>query len=236
MNFARSGSGDLALVFLHYFGGSSRTWSKVINKLNGEFRCIAVDLQGFGKSPSLGKGLSVSDSAQSVADLITTLQLKRYVLIGHSMGGKITLSLASRRPFGLESLVLIAPSPPTPEPMDAKERAQLMAAYNNRSALTKIINSITSKPLSDIEINNLVNDNVRASEIGWKSWIEYGSQEDISLEVSNINVPVLVISGQCDKKLSSSFLYNEFGDYFPTVHFEEIRRQDIYYLLKLHYL
>lgn len=124
-NFIESGAGETALVYLHYFGGSSNTWSQVIDKLNDDFHCIAIDLQGFGASQSSGKELSVSGNAQSVADVIETLQLKKYVLIGHSMGGKIALSLASRKAFGLEKLILIAPSPATPEPMNIKERAQL---------------------------------------------------------------------------------------------------------------
>lgn len=223
LNFIESGKGDIALVFLHYFGGSSNTWSQVINELNGEFHCIAIDLQGFGGSQSTGNQLSVSDNAQSVADVIKTLQLKKYVLIGHSMGGKIALSLASLQPFGLEKLVLIAPSPPTPEPMNMKERTLLLAAFHNRSALKAIINNIIQKPITDAEIDNLVEDSLRASQTSWRSWIEDGSREDISLQMSNISVPVSVISGQCDKKLSGSFLHDEFVKYLPFVHFREIR-------------
>jgi pimeloyl-ACP methyl ester carboxylesterase len=224
LNYTDSGTGDIALVFLHYFGGSSRTWSYVLNELNGQFRCIAIDLCGFGDSPSSCKGLSVSDNAQSVFDVITILKLKKYVLIGHSMGGKIALLLASHKPFGLEKLVLIAPSPPTPEPTTDMEREQLLVSYNNRSLLIKTINSITSQPLTNLNINSLVNDNLRASESSWKSWIEHGSQEDISFKMPCINIPVLVISGQDDKKLSSGYLYSEFVKYLRFVDFEEIKK------------
>lgn len=223
LNFVESGTGNITLVFLHYFGGSSNTWLPVISELNLEFRCIAIDLWGFGNSAGSSEHLSISDNAKSVAELITTLQLKKFVLIGHSMGGKIALSLAAIKPFGLEKLVLIAPSPPTPEPMDMKERTELLAAYNDRSALEAIINNIIRKPMSDGEIDNLVEDNLRASQRSWRSWIEDGSQEDISMQMLNIDVPVFVISGQYDKKLSSSFLRAEFQKYLQLVHFEEIR-------------
>lgn len=223
LNYIDNGTGDIALVFLHYFGGSSLTWSYITDELNGEFRCIAIDIHGFGDSPSSVKGLSVNDNAQSVAEVITTLKLKNYVLIGHSMGGKIALSLASHKPFGLKKLLLFAPSPPTPEPMTKKEQEQLLRAYNNRSALINNINNITHHPLSDFDINNLVNDNLRASEIAWASWIECGSKEDISAQMSNIAVPVLVINGQFDKNLSGKFLRNEFLTYFPFADFQEIR-------------
>ena len=57
MNFTRSGlslsysdtgSGANTLVFLHYFGGSSRTWQPVIDLLAPDFRCVALDLRGWG--------------------------------------------------------------------------------------------------------------------------------------------------------------------------------------------
>lgn len=214
LSFVESGSGNTALVFLHYFGGSSHTWFHVIKELKNEFRCIAIDLCGFGHSPEPPKNFSINDNAKSVADLITTFHLKKFVLIGHSMGGKIALLLASLKPYGLKKLVLIAPSPPTPELMTDKEQEQLLNAYNNRSALTENINSITKQPLTDVDINKLVNDNLRASKISWRSWIKHGSQEDISGEVQGINVPVLVISGQYDKKLSSKFLNDEFVNTF----------------------
>jgi pimeloyl-ACP methyl ester carboxylesterase len=44
------GEGSPALVFIHYSGGSRRTWSSVIERLRHGFRCIAVYLRGWGKS------------------------------------------------------------------------------------------------------------------------------------------------------------------------------------------
>jgi pimeloyl-ACP methyl ester carboxylesterase len=223
LNFIESGKGKLSLVFLHYFGGSSITWEQVTDELNEDFHCIAIDLPGFGASQSSDDKLSVSDIRESVVEVIESLQLENYVLIGHSMGGKIALSLASHKSFGLKKLLLFAPSPPTPEPMTEKEQEQLLRAYNNRSALINNINNITHQPLADFDINNLVNDNLRASEIAWTSWIECGSKEDISAEMCNIAVPVLVINGQFDKNLSGKFLRNKFLTYFPFADFHEIR-------------
>ncbi len=45
-----SGSADLALVFLHYWGGSSRTWGDVIDRIDGRARCVAVNQRGWGDS------------------------------------------------------------------------------------------------------------------------------------------------------------------------------------------
>lgn len=223
LHFIDVGKGEVALVFLHYFGGSSNSWSKVIAELSHTFRCIAIDLPGFGNSQGESKKLSVGDCAKEVAQLIRALALKRYLLIGHSMGGKIALYLASFQPFGLSSLVLVAPSPPTPEPMDDKERKQLLNAYGNRPELETMLNNITTQSLSNCSIEKAVADNLRTSYASWNWWVELGSREDISTQISGVRVKVLVISGENDKKLTSNFLHDEFVKYLQFVHFKEIR-------------
>lgn len=223
LHFIDVGKGEVALVFLHYFGGSSNSWCKVITKLQYDFRCIAIDLPGFGYSQGESEKLSVSDCAKEVAQLIKVLALKQYVLIGHSMGGKIALSLASIQPFGLASLILVAPSPPTPEPINDEERKQLLNAYGDRFALETLFNNITAQSMSNYDIENAVADNLKTSYASWNWWVQLGSREDISPQISTVRVPVSIISGAMDSKFSDSFLHKEFEKYFQFVHYEEIK-------------
>jgi len=223
LSFVETGKGKITLVFLHYFGGSYKTWAKVIKELSNDYRCIAIDLPGFGDSEITSATLSVKENAKIVANLIRAFHLKKFVLIGHSMGGKIAAALASLRLFGLEKLILIAPSPPTPEPMDEYMKKELLIAYNKLGELRMIINKITYKPLADEEINSLIKDNMRASHTAWNGWIEEGSQEDISMQMKKISIPVLVISGEYDKNLSSNFLHDKFVKYFPLADFKEVK-------------
>ena len=109
LNFVETGKGKTTLVFLHYFGGSSKSWNSVIAQLEGSFHCVAMYLRGFCGSPQPYKQLSVNDNANDVINLILTLQLKEYVLIGHSMGGKIALDVASQKPRVSAALLLLQP-------------------------------------------------------------------------------------------------------------------------------
>ena len=198
-----------ALIFLHYFGGSSRAWSGVIDQLQGEHRCIAPDLRGFGQSDAPAKGYAVSDYADDVAALIHELDLARYALVGHSMGGKVALALAARHPPGLEALVLLAPSPPTPEPIAETERARLIASHGDRAAAEDSARKITALPLSDVTLRMVVEDAVRSSRAAWLAWLECGSQEDISPMMSAVAVPTLVIAGASDPHLAAELLERE---------------------------
>jgi pimeloyl-ACP methyl ester carboxylesterase len=46
-NVLEMGVGELALLFLHYWGGSARTWKVVMASLVADFRCIAYDQRGW---------------------------------------------------------------------------------------------------------------------------------------------------------------------------------------------
>ncbi len=222
LNFIETGKGKITLVFLHYFGGSSKSWSYVISKLEKSFHCIAIDLRGFGNSPAPGEQLSVNDNANDVINLIQTLQLKKYVLVGHSMGGKIALDVTSQKPDGLVSLILIAPSPPTPEPSNHDDRIDLLTAFEDRSAIEKLIKKITAKPLMQSLFEDTVQTHLNVSHIAWNGWIEKGSREDISSLMQNIDVPVSIISGSSDPNFSTKFLNTEFVKYFPMASFKEM--------------
>jgi pimeloyl-ACP methyl ester carboxylesterase len=220
--FTEKGEGQPALVFLHYFGGSSHTWAKMIDELSPQFRCVAVDLPGFGASQSGLDNLSVYSCAEQVYQVITDLALQQYVLIGHSMGGKIAAALASMQPAGLQSVVLLAPSPPTPEPIKDNKRKSLKKAHGNYVALEDVVNSNTANPLPEQEVADAVNDNLRASQIVWNWWLESGSRENISAQMSKVKAPIIVISGEKDPNFTTRYLKKELGDSFPSISFTEI--------------
>jgi pimeloyl-ACP methyl ester carboxylesterase len=113
------GDGDPTLVFLHYYGGSSRTWKYVKAKLAPNFHTITIDHRGWGESDAPAGGFGLVDLAADAEGVIAALKPKRYVLIGHSMGGKVAQLMASRQPARLAGLVLVAPSPPSPMIMPA---------------------------------------------------------------------------------------------------------------------
>lgn len=197
------------LVFLHYFGGSSRTWSEVIARLSSRYACLAPDLRGFGESEPTARGYGVSDYADDVIEMIAESNIKSYVLVGHSMGGKIALATAARRPANLHSLMLLAPSPPTPEPIPDEERARLLAAHDDRAAAEETLRKITARPLPETIFRRTVEDTLRCSLPAWRAWLERGSREDISADVTNIHVPVIVVAGGKDEAMTVDLLRRE---------------------------
>ena len=201
-------SGAPALVFLHHFGGSGRTWERVVKRLEGSFHCVAVSLRGFGDS-SAADSYRVADMTDDVLEVIRRLQLRRFVLIGHSMGGKVAQALAARQPPGLEGLILVASSPPTPEPMEDAERERLLNAYGKRDAALETNRNIAKLPIDAADVEMLIEDNLRCAETAWRAWLLTGSREDISNLVSSITCTTLIVAGGADPGLPAPILERE---------------------------
>lgn len=195
-----SGTGDLALVFLHYWGGSARTWAPLMAALKADLRAIALDARGWGQSDRPADGYDIATMADDVASAIDALGLERYVLIGHSMGGKVAQLLASRRPSGLCGLVLVAPSPAQGKALGTEERAAMKGAYANSDAVRWTIDNVLAhRALAPPLLDQVIADSMGGAPTAKSAWPGFAISEDVSAGLSRIAVPVLVIGGEMDK-------------------------------------
>jgi pimeloyl-ACP methyl ester carboxylesterase len=194
------GQGEQTLVFLHYWGGSTRSWRLVTDALADTYRTIATDHRGWGESDAPQHGYTIADLADDAQGVIDALGLQRFVLVGHSMGGKVAQLLASRRPRGLEALVLVAPSPPTPMALPDEARAAMLHAYDTRESVGAVLDHVLSgSPLAPEQREQVIEDSLRGAPQAKSAWPNVAMREDISAQVAAIDVPVLVIAGERDQ-------------------------------------
>lgn len=194
------GAGSPALVFLHYWGGSARTWRHVIEALAPEFRTVAIDQRGWGRSDTPESGYALADMADDVQAVIETLDLERYILVGHSMGGKVAQLLASRRPRGLIGLALVAPAPPSPLHLPLDVRQAMVHAYDSRASVMATVEQVLApNGLDPEDLETVIADSLAGARAAKEAWPLVTSQEDITAAVAAIDVPVIVISGEHDR-------------------------------------
>lgn len=187
-------------VALHYWAGSGREFELLTPLLPPGGRLLAPSLPGFGgQAAPEGFDYSVASYADWVAQYIADNKLEDYHLIGHSMSGKISLALAARRPAGLRGLLLLSPSPPTPEPISDEDRAASLAAYGQPAEAEKTFTNITSIPLAEEWHKQVVADNLRTTQAAWEAWLLHGSREDISALMPQIEVPCRLLVGENDR-------------------------------------
>ena len=102
-----------SVVLLHGLMGCADTFIPLIQELRPDLHVIALDLPGAGNSERREDiDASLYVTAKLVGHFITALNLERPILIGHSHGGAVAMSLAAHRRDGLRSLVLLAPAHP----------------------------------------------------------------------------------------------------------------------------
>ena len=225
LHVTQSGTAHRALVFLHYYGGSSRTWGSVIEALSGGFRTVALDQRGWGRSEAPANGYRMQDLADDALGVIEALGLKHYVLVGHSMGGKVAQLLASRRPAGLEAVVLVAPSPPSPMVLSPDQQSVMAGAYTSPESVMWVVdNVLTDSPLSPAVKTQVIEDSLAGAPQARQAWPETGMAEDITAAVGAIAVPVLVLSGDGDQVDRTDTLKQELMPRIPGAQLKVLPR------------
>lgn len=200
LNVVDTGSGNPALIFLHYWGGSARTWKSVTRALEQEFRCIAYDQRGWGSSDAPADAYSLQNLADDASMLIRAIGVERYVLVGHSMGGKAAQLLASQRSAGLEALILVAPASPFPQHISEEARFAQLHAYDNRVTALAAIDFLTARRPDPATVEQLLHDSLSGSPGAKRGWPTNAACEDISAQVIQIAVPTLVLVGDQDRQ------------------------------------
>lgn len=105
------GSGGIPVFFVHSLAGNSGHWSCQLEHLRKSYRAIAIDLRGHGKSaPAVDGDYAIEAMANDIDSVAKALGLKRFVLVGHSMGGSVSIEYAGRHPEMIAGLLLADPS------------------------------------------------------------------------------------------------------------------------------
>jgi pimeloyl-ACP methyl ester carboxylesterase len=137
LNYQEQGTGT-PLVLVHGFPLDSRIWDDVIPLLAKQFRVIAPDLRGFGKSIS-STPFTIASLAEDVHALLKEISALPCILGGLSMGGYVAMSFAKKFPADLRGLIL----------MDTRAEADTAQAKENRGKMIQLAKDKGPKSVAD---------------------------------------------------------------------------------------
>lgn len=192
ISYSITGDSLPTLVFLHGWGSNKNVWDRVIENFSQDFRCLAIDLPGFGKSQMPSKTLSVHDYSRIINKLLDKLDLGELVLIGHSFGGAISIVLSSINEVRIRKLILVDSS-------GIRLKREKFAVV----ALGARILSPLFKPKFMQGLRRKV-----YKFIGNEDYLDSGElrstylkviEEDISDNLCRIDLPTLIVWGESDK-------------------------------------
>ena len=204
--FTEEGKGRV-VVLLHGFLGSAAIWKDTIRNLSTSYRVIAIDLPGHGETASIGYAHSMELMAKSVKAVLDELRLKRYVMVGHSMGGYVALAFADLFPDSLRGLCLFHSTalPDNEEKKRDRERAiHLVKASKTVYTKNTIRNLFAQKNLKYLkeEIAFATGIAKQTSRGGIIAAL-YGMKDRPSREIilAMVEYPIMMVIGKHDQVL-----------------------------------
>lgn len=111
LHIADSGKGDRCVVLLHGYLESMYVWDDFVPLLTPSVRVITLDIPGHGISEVKGEVHTMDMMAATVRDMLDALGIERATLVGHSMGGYVSLAFCAAYPERLDGVVLLSSSP-----------------------------------------------------------------------------------------------------------------------------
>lgn len=116
----------IPMVLLHGAGGSLHVWEGWVRELGSKARLISVDLPGHGLTGAWPRQeYTVEAYADFVEALVDALNLDRFVLVGHSLGGGVAWTFAATRPDRVSQIILIDAAGESRDPPWATRLARL---------------------------------------------------------------------------------------------------------------
>ncbi|MDT3694824.1 MAG: alpha/beta hydrolase [Ignavibacterium sp.] len=212
------GSSSDVLLFIHGLGSYLKAWDRNITVLKNSFRCIAVDLPGYGKSSKQIHNGTVEFYREFLNEFIKILDLHNITLVGHSMGGQIALSYVINFPDIIKKLILAAPAGfETFKPNEIEQLKSIISpeiSYNTSDEQIRI-NYKTNFYQMPIEAEEMIADRITIKndeEFFNHCQIVANSltgllAEQVFNQLNKINIPTLIFFGKNDLLIPNRIHY-----------------------------
>ena len=198
------------VVFIHGWPVDHRMFEYQWNQLPGlGFRCIGIDLRGFGKSDAPWHGYDYSRLADDILAVVKAIGLRHFILVGFSVGGAIvTRYMARHRGYGVTKLALMSAAAPSfvqrpgfPHGLTVQEVNKMIEeTYADRPKMlgefAKNFFASRISPEFAVWFNGLA---LEASGHGTIAVLESLRDEDLSHDLTQIQVPTAIFHGALDQ-------------------------------------
>jgi 3-oxoadipate enol-lactonase len=220
------GSGP-SLVLVHGLGSTGTDlWKRQIADLARDFRVVAYDLRGSGRSQVTPGPYTISLLADDLDGLIGALDLAPAALMGHSMGGSIVLEQAGRRPDRVRAVVAVGAAIELPE--QARAGLATRAETVEREGMSAVAETVATNGMAPAfreahaeefqeYISLLASNDVHGYAAQCRALVEMAIAEHLG----RISAPVLLVSGEHDA-VSPPAVNHESAGRIPNARVAEI--------------
>ena len=218
LHYTKSGSGP-ALLILHGLFGSGKNWHSQMRRFAEEFEVYSIDLRNHGQSFHADE-MNYASMAADVAQLVVHLGLRDCRILGHSMGGKVAMTLAIQHP-GLVSSMIVADIAPVAYHHDYDDLIEPILAldldsFDSRTQIDHALRpAIPEDQLREFLLQNLLREGV-----GWRWRVNWPAiQRDMDALTGFTPLPSDWIGSQ-----PTLFIRGAKSDYVGSAEIEVIER------------
>jgi len=214
IHYEEQGQG-LPVIFIHGFPLNHTIWAPVLPLLKSQARLITPDLRGHGQSEAPASIYSMDQFAEDMRGLMDRLKIDKAVLIGHSMGGYISLAFARLYPERLAGLGLVSTQArtDTPERREARyDSAKAVSAQGTSFAA----NTLTPKYSDVSDVREKVREMILNTPVNGVVGSLFGMAERVDSRetLRNMQVPTMVVAGEADALFPQEVM-RELADLLP---------------------
>jgi 3-oxoadipate enol-lactonase len=204
LHYAVTGAHDAPpMVFVHPNPMDSSCWLFQMAHFSTWFRCLAVDLPGYGRSPSAGPGLTMDEVAAAVWDAVDAgTSGGRAVLVGCSVGSNVVQRMYHLRPEATEAVVLVAGNyRPVKDfvPRRIADYREHGLPFRYGHTLHGLSDDFGRTPLADWFATMFVERNATADLDTIVTMFEALGRPDPDWLQADLHAPVLILSGRLDR-------------------------------------
>jgi len=208
LNYKLQGSSRKpVLVFLHGFCEDLSMWDEVLEKGFEAYRLLCIDLPGFGASAPQANG-SIEQMGKAVIDLIDHLAIEQFILFGHSMGGYVALTIASKVPNRLKGFGLIHSHPFADSEQGKSNRQKsidFIEAHGSSLFIKELIPKLFPKKYvgsHSFLVNKLIFNANSFPAVGIQNGLQAMKERPDQTEVMrHFRIPILCLVGALDELL-----------------------------------
>jgi pimeloyl-ACP methyl ester carboxylesterase len=190
------------LVLLHGLSDSLHSYDLVRAHLPTDRRIVAVTLRGHGESNAPLNGYKMRDFADDVMFLLNALNIRRAVIVGHSLGTAIAMQVAASYPSRCAGVVLLAAFADTANSDAVKELAGVVATFPNGAVDEEFVRefqlSTAHLPLPPDFLQLAIAESLKAAPQMWTQTVQGLREIDLPMTAARCQAPVLIVWGDQD--------------------------------------
>jgi branched-chain amino acid transport system permease protein len=198
MHYVEQGTGAESIVFVHGFISTQVWWQPTLERLPESFHAYALDLRACGESEQIETGHTLVQYADDLHQFVEQAGLQKFILVGHSMGGGVSMQYALNHQDRLRALVLVDPLAAYGTRIPPDITAWINAQQGTPEGIRQILLGAFATPPDEEYLEKLVEGGVRWNKSIYLSTMDDMASFNISDRLPEIRVPTLVTWGDKD--------------------------------------